>query len=265
MKKNKLVNSKVLLSYSAFAKAALLFTILLVSCSQKEYQLQNVAGNQIAIDTTLASIQEIEGFIAPFKKSLDVQMNEQISYNTTSMHKNDFKLNTPIGNMMAAIVRAQGEPVYKSRTGKNIDIVLLNHGGIRAGLNAGPVTMRSAYEIMPFDNEIVIAELSGNQVNEMINYLIERKSAHPIDGLQILLNKDNSINTVLINKEPLDFNKTYTVATNDYLYSGGDNMSFFKGTPLTKIDYKIRNAVIDYFKKVDTLKFERDNRFDILK
>ena len=264
MKKNRLVNSKVLLSYSAFAKAVLLFTILLVSCSQKDYQLQNVTGNQIAIDTTLASIQEIEGFIAPFKKSLDVQMNEQISYNTTSMHKNDFKLNTPIGNMMAAIVRAQGEPVYKSRTGKNIDMVLLNHGGIRAGLNAGPVTMRNAYEIMPFDNEIVIAELSGNQVNEMINYLIERKSAHPIDGLQILLNKDNSINTVLINKKPLEINKTYTVATNDYLYSGGDNMSFFKDAPLTKIDYKIRNAVIDYFKKVDTLKFVRDNRFDIV-
>ncbi|WP_405369469.1 5'-nucleotidase C-terminal domain-containing protein [Nonlabens sp. Asnod2-A12] len=265
MKKNKLVNSKVIFNYSAFAKAVLLSTIFLVSCSQKGYQLNKVSGNQTAVDSNLKSTEEIEAFIAPFKKSLDGQMNEQISYNTTSMHKNDYKLNTPIGNMMAAIVRTQGEPVYNSRTGKNIDIVLLNHGGIRAGLNAGPVTMRNAYEIMPFDNEIVVAELSGKQVNEMINYLIERKSAHPIDGLQILLNTDDSIHTVLINKKPLDINKTYTVATNDYLYSGGDNMSFFKGAPITKIDYKIRNAVIDYFKKVDTLTFERDNRFDILK
>lgn len=265
MKKNKLVNSKVVFNHSAFAKAVLLSTILLVSCSQKIYELKKVSGNQTAVDATLESTEEIEAFIAPFKKSLDGQMNEQISYNPTSMHKNDYKLNTPIGNMMAAIVRTQGEPVYYSRTGKRLDMVLLNHGGIRSGLNAGPVTMRSAYEIMPFDNEIVIAELSGKQVHELINYLVERKSAHPIDGLQILLNKDHSINKVLINKKPIDDYKTYTVATNDYLYNGGDNMSFFKDTPMTKIDYKIRNALIDYFKKVDTLNFKRDNRFDILK
>jgi 5'-nucleotidase len=262
MKKYRLENWRGTWNYPAFAKAVVLATFLLVSCNQKEYQLKKVVGSKIAIDSSLTSVQKIEGYIAPFKKSLDVQMNEQLSYNPVSMNKSDYKLNTPIGNMMATIVRTQGEPVYKSRTGKSIDIVLLNSGGIRAGMPAGPVTMRSAYEIMPFDNEIVIAELTGDQVNELINYLIERKSAHPIDGLQILLNEDGTAASVLINNQPLDMNKVYNVATNDYLYNGGDNMSFFKDTPLTSIDYKIRNAMIDYFKKVDTLKFQRDNRFD---
>jgi len=262
MKKYKLENWRGFCSCSAFAKAAVLSTILLVSCNKKEYQLKKVVGSKTAIDSSLTNVQEIEDYIAPFKKSLDVQMNEQLSYNPVSMNKSDYKLNTPIGNMMAAIVRAQGEPVYKSRTGKNIDIVLLNSGGIRAGMPAGPVTMRNAYEIMPFDNEIVIAELTGEQVNELINYLIERKSAHPIDGLQILLHEDGTAASVLINGQPLDKAHVYKVATNDYLYTGGDNMSFFKDTPLTTIDYKIRNAMIDYFKKVDTLKFKRDHRFD---
>tara|TARA_R110000850_G_scaffold78784_10_gene170236 strand:- start:2038 stop:2835 length:798 start_codon:yes stop_codon:yes gene_type:complete len=262
MKKYRLENWKRTWSYSAFAKAAVLATILLVSCNKKEYQLKKIVGSKTAIDSSLTSAQEIEDYIAPFKKSLDVQMNEQLSYNPVSMNKSDYKLNTPIGNMMAAIVKTQGEPVYKSRTGKTIDIVLLNNGGIRAGMPAGPVTMRSAYEIMPFDNEIVIAQLTGDQVNELINYLIERKSAHPIDGLQILLHEDGTAASVLINNQPLDRDNVYNVATNDYLYNGGDNMSFFKDTPLTTIEYKIRNAMIDYFKKVDTLKFKRDNRFD---
>ncbi|GAK75774.1 5'-nucleotidase [Nonlabens ulvanivorans] len=69
---------------------------------------------------------------------------------------------------------------------------------------------------------------------------------------------------VTIQNKPLDKDKIYTVATSDYLYSGGDDMSFFKDTPMVKIDYKIRNATIDYFKKVDTIKFERDNRFEVL-
>ncbi|WP_213520000.1 5'-nucleotidase C-terminal domain-containing protein [Nonlabens sp.] len=262
MKKYRLENRKGTWNYSAFAKAVVLATIFLVSCNQKEYHLQKVVGSKIAIDSSLTSVPEIEEYIAPFKKSLDVQMNEQLSYNPVSMYKSDYKLNTPIGNMMATIVRTQGAPVYKSRTGKSIDIVLLNNGGIRAGMPAGPVSMRSAYEIMPFDNEIVIAELTGDQVNELINYLIERKSAHPIDGLQILLNEDGTAASVLINDKPLDTNKVYHVATNDYLYNGGDNMSFFKDTPFTSFDYKIRNAMIDYFKKVDTLTFQRDHRFD---
>lgn len=264
MKKYKLENRSGLLGYSAFAKAVLLSTILLVSCSEKKYQLEKVTGSKTEIDATLPSVEKIDAYIAPFKKSLDAQMDEQLSFNPVQMNKNDYRYNTPIGNMLAAIVREQGEPVYKSRTGKNIDVVLLNHGGIRAGLPAGPVTMRRAYEIMPFDNEITIVELTGDKMNELINYLIERKSAHPFDGMQIVLNADNSIEKLSIQNEPLDKAKTYIVATSDYLYSGGDNMSFFKNAPMVKIDYKIRNATIDYFKKVDTIKFERDNRFEVL-
>jgi len=56
--------------------------------------------------------------------------------------------------------------------------------------------------------------------------------------------------------------RTYNVATSDYLVSGGDNMGFFKNnTSVTNTDYLIRNAMIDYFKKVDTLAPKVDNRF----
>lgn len=246
--------------YLAFAKAILITT----SCKSDHLYLTKVTSTQTHIDSTLQSVAQIEAYITPFKKSLDAQMDEQLSFNPVSMNKNDYKYNTPIGNMLATIVREQGEPIYKSRTGKNIDVVLLNHGGIRAGMPAGPVTMRRAYEIMPFDNEITIAELSGDQMNELINYLIDRKRAHPFDGMKIILNADDSVNEITIQNQPLDKDRTYIVATNDYLYNGGDDMSFFKGAPMMKIDYKIRNAVIDYFKKVDTIKFERDNRFEVL-
>lgn len=235
----------------AFAKAIFLTT----SCKTPPPQLVKVSGTKIAVDTTITGVEEINEFIAPFKKSLDRQMDEVLSYNPKRMHKNDFKLNTPIGNMMATIVMEQGNPIYKSRTGRNIDVVLLNHGGIRAPMKVGPVTMRTAYEIMPFENEMVVAALTKNQMNALVKYLTDRERAHPFQGFKIELSPDGN-HTIVMEEKDL-----YHVATSDYLYNSGDNMSFFKDAPVEKLDYKIRNAMIDYFKKVDTLRFEHDDRF----
>ena len=56
------------------------------------------------------------------------------------------------------------------------------------------------------------------------------------------------------------------MATNDYLYNGGDRMTFFQPNEgLHVLDYKIRNVLIDYFKKQDTLNPKRDRRFIQLK
>jgi len=67
---------------------------------------------------------------------------------------------------------------------------------------------------------------------------------------------------VNIKGKPFDENKTYQVATSSYLADGGDNMGFFKdGLKVEDLNYFIRNAMIDYFIKVDTLTAEVDDRF----
>jgi 2',3'-cyclic-nucleotide 2'-phosphodiesterase (5'-nucleotidase family) len=61
---------------------------------------------------------------------------------------------------------------------------------------------------------------------------------------------------------PFDENRTYYVATSSYLTQGGDDMVFFKDAmSITETDYYIRNALIDYFKKTDTLAPRIDSRF----
>jgi len=163
---------------------------------------------------------------------------------------------------MADAVKEMASPVFKTRTGNDIDIVMLNHGGIRSILSKGDITSRTAYQIMPFENSVVITGLKGTSVKEMVNYLQKAKRAHPISGMSITLNTDFELLEAKIKGEAIDDDKTYYVATNDYLYNGGDNMSFFRqGDSLYKLDYKIRNVLIDYFKKVDTLNLNADDRF----
>ena len=163
---------------------------------------------------------------------------------------------------MADIVFKQGNSIFNKRTNKNIDAVILNHGGIRSIISEGNITTETAFQVMPFENSIVVVALKGQQIDSMMQYLSKAKKAHPVQGITLTLDKDYSISEALIQGKPIIKDKTYYLATNDYLYDGGDSMLFFKPNDTTYyLNYKIRNAMIDYFKKVDTINPKIDNRF----
>ena len=242
--------------------AILLIALSLYSCKKETFTLNKIEGKQINISDTLAVNQDIEGFIKPFRERINKDMDSVISYAPETYIKNDGEYNTAIGNLMADLVFEQGNLVFNKRTGKNIDAVLLNYGGIRSIISKGNITTRTAFEVMPFENSIVVVALKGNQIDSMTQYLSRAKKAHPISGLKLRLDKNLAITEALINKEPIEANKIYYVATNDYLYNGGDGMLFFKtNDTVYDLNYKIRNAMIDYFKKVDTIKPVIDDRF----
>jgi 2',3'-cyclic-nucleotide 2'-phosphodiesterase (5'-nucleotidase family) len=237
------------------------FVVCFMSCKEEMY-LEKIEGKRIEINDSLVGVSKIEDFIKPYREHVNNTLDSVLAYSAGTYSKTDGDLNTAIGNLMADAVLEEANPVFESRTGKKIDMVLLNHGGIRAILSKGNVTTRTAYEIMPFENSVVVASLKGTHINEMIAYLQKAKRAHPISGLSIKLNINYELIEAKINDIAIDENKTYYVATNDYLYSGGDSMDFFQQSDsLYVLDYKIRNVLIDYFSKKDTINPVIDNRF----
>lgn len=240
----------------------LLFISLFFNCKQPKEYLTKIEGKQIQITDSLSSDSEIENFIKPYRNHIQKDLDSVLAYSKDTYSKSDGEFNTAIGNFMADAVFDEANPIFKSRTGKNIDMVLLNHGGIRSILSKGNITTRTAFELMPFENSIVVAAIKGSQIDSLVAYLSKAKKAHPIAKLKLALDKDFNITETSINGEKIDSKKTYYVATNDYLYNGGDGMTFFQPNEgLYVLDYKIRNALIDYFKKVDTISPIRDNRF----
>ena len=239
-----------------------LLAVLNFSCKNpRNLIIEEAEGRAITITPQIPANDSIADFIEPYKLHIDREMEAVLAYAPKDLRKTDGELNTAIGNMMADAVMELANPIFEKRTGKSIDVVLLNYGGIRSSLSQGPVTTRSAFQIMPFENEVLVAELSGEKMNELIHFLIDSGTAHPVTGVELVLNENNAIEKILIQGEPLDLDKTYQVATNDYLYHGGDNMYFFAGSKGTEIDYKIRNVLIDYFKKYDTIAPVIDQRF----
>lgn len=240
----------------------LLNILLLFNCKQPKAYLTKIEGKQIQVIDSITTDSEIEAFIKPYRTHIEKDLDSVLAYAPNTYSKTDGDFNTAIGNFMADAVFDEANPIFKQRTGKNIDMVLLNHGGIRSIISKGNITTRTAFELMPFENSLIVVALKGSQIDSLTTYLSKARKAHPLSKLKLTIDTNFNVVEATINGKKIDENQTYYVATNDYLFNGGDDMTFFKTNEgFTVLDYKIRNALIDNFKKVDTINPVRDDRF----
>jgi 2',3'-cyclic-nucleotide 2'-phosphodiesterase (5'-nucleotidase family) len=234
---------------------------LIISCAKPNYQLTTIEGKRIPITEKLSQTTEIENYINPYREHIDADLSSVLAYSPETLDKSGSTWQSPLGNLLADVTLQAGNKVFQLREKKSVDICLLNSGGIRSILPKGNVTARTAFEIMPFENSLVVITLKGEQIQELVDYFIATKKAHPIAGITFTIQKNNSAKNIIIQGKPLDLNATYNVATNDYLANGGDNMNFFKkGIQKYDLEYKLRNILIDYFKEVDTIPVIKDIR-----
>ncbi|MHC0444873.1 5'-nucleotidase C-terminal domain-containing protein [Flavobacterium sp. 3-218] len=242
--------------YNGFLKLFVIFlTLFLISsCSPKNYNLTKIEGKQLPVTEKTGETPEIENFIKPYRDHINKDLDNVLAYCPETLDKSTGKWQTGIGSLMADVCVQRGNLVFNKRENKDIDVCLLNHGGIRAILPKGNVTTRTAFEIMPFENSLVVLALKGEQISEIAAYIIKEKKPQPLSGMTFTITKDEKAKNIMVQGKPLDLNKTYYVATNDYLANGGDSMTFFaKNTQKFDLNYKLRDVLIDYFKEVDTV------------
>lgn len=243
-------------------KKLALYLLLLpfLACTSKQYKASKITGKRISIDTTHSGDQTIEDFVTPHREELQKTMEKALSTAPIDFVKNDGTMQSTLGNLMADLCYEMANPVFKEKKGLDLDFVLMNHGGLRAPIPKGVVRTENAFLLMPFENEMVVTKLSGAKVKELFDYFVSRERAHPISK-QVQLTIKGEDYSVKINGKPFDENKTYYVLTNDYLQTGCSGMTFFANPEeLIGLDYKVREAIIDYFTKEKTLQAAIDNR-----
>lgn len=139
---------------------------------------------------------------------------------------------TNVGNFIA--------DVYRKAT--NSDVALVNGGSIRADLtyNPGVLTKRDVLSILPFNNPVVKIEISGKVLRETLEHGVARSAEDnepghfpQISGMSFRFDTTKPagarVSNILVGGKPLDENKTYTLATSDFLVSrGGDGYTMFK-------------------------------------
>lgn len=242
-----------------------IFFLLLIStlagCKNERLEITKIQGKQIEIDQIFYPDSSIATFILPYKNELRDKISAILCYNPKTLSRTEADLESALGNIYADICYQIADSIFNSQTEKNIDFALFNYGGIRTVIPKGNITVGNIFELMPFENKLVVVELTGTQTMELFNYLEESKKAHPISNLKLEL-KEESFENIIIKGEPFESTKNYYILTHDYLQHGGDNMSFFKEpVSLFSTQYKVRDALIDYLVKIDTIHAQIDGRF----
>jgi len=214
----------------------------LFGCKTNTY-LSKVDTERITIDKERQADVDakIAALIDPYKTELDAKMNKVIGTLTMSLEK--AKPQNTLGNWMCDVIHERAEHYY----GKHVDFAHQNYGGIRVNsIAAGEITTRMIYELMPFDNKIVIVELQGDNIMEMIKHLASNGGRPISASLRMKVDEEGIPSDVLIDGKPIDLTQTYVMALPDYVANGGGGCDFLKPLKQVEIGWNVREAIIDY-------------------
>lgn len=152
------------------------------------------------------------------------------------------------------------------------DISLFNGGNIRDTIEKGDITRRDIVDVFPFSNTIVTKELTGTQIKDALEQGVrlypEKNAAFlQVGGISYYFDpkqkEGEKITGILKDGKPLDLDKKYVVATNDYIASGGDDFNYFSKEPVLKDFGNLEGIVIEYIECKNEISKSVDGRISI--
>ena len=151
----------------------------------------------------------------------------------------------------------------------NADIAITNGGGIRASISKGDITKGDVVSVLPFGNYIVTKKLTGAQIKEVLEFGVrsygDSLGGFPhVGGIKFVVDKSREVGdriiSLTINGQKLDMNKTYTVATNDFMAVGGDDYPCFGDVPTLNEYSSLEESVTNFIKTLGTVSYTKQGR-----
>lgn len=175
--------------------------------------------------------------IAPYHQRVAQQMNEVLGTAPVAITKNAGE--SPLANFVADLQRERAAEALH----QPIDLGVMTNGGLRASLPAGPIRLGDVFELMPFENRLVVLDAPGPVVQQLFDYSARARMA--LSNATYTVGPDGKPTDILIGGQPFNPARTYSVAISDYLAGGGDNMLFFKPLPQRDTGVLLRQAIVD--------------------
>jgi 2',3'-cyclic-nucleotide 2'-phosphodiesterase (5'-nucleotidase family) len=239
-----------------------LLTGIFISSCQPKYIATSQESKQYIFSPQKDSAQDLNmlQLTQPYRDSLARSMNRIIANVITPLTKELPEGN--LGNFCAdGCMRVATLKCIEKKLPLP-DFIFLNHGGLRASIPAGEITVGNIYEVMPFENELVMIRLTKNQVDTLLNF-IAKKGGAPVSGIRFKIENEQAMQVVFSRSNDKD-QSSYTVITSDYLANGGDGFEFLKAVQKTNLDIKVRDALIQDFsefgKRNEPLNIMKDGR-----
>ena len=169
------------------------------------------------------------------------------------------RVNTPVARFSERMVRgrppaALGNFIADAQrwAGKG-DIAVMNNGGIRADIQAGPATYGTLFEVQPFANTLYGVSLDGRQLRRYLEQMVGRDSPDGhISGMRIAYDSAAPVGSRIVSAtftdgRSIDSTGRYTLVINNFMATGGDELGIeglgVTATPLNIVDL---DALVDY-------------------
>jgi 2',3'-cyclic-nucleotide 2'-phosphodiesterase (5'-nucleotidase family) len=223
--------------------ALLLSSTIFIACSSS-YQVVKSNRTAYPISKDVTTDSAVIRKYLPYKLKMDSQMNAVLGYSDVVLTKRSSGGESLLGNFFADAALYEARKIEPG-----IDFAIPStNGGLRNDLPLGAISLSNVFELMPFENEMVVFTLKGEDVQSLVNF-IASSGGQPIAGISLKI-KDKKPVDVLIGGKPFDISRSYNVVTSDYIAGGGDGLTSFKSPVSSKIlGLKVRDALIHYIKE----------------
>ena len=237
-----------------------LFAVLvLCACQRPSVQVVSATTEALSIDASLDPIQDTDYLaqLAPVKEALEREMNVQIGFAPERLWVREPEC--PMLNWASDALWEAAKKVYDGR----VDIAIVNMGGMRCEWPAGPITKGSVFELMPFDNMLVVLTLNGSDIIALCESFA-RYGGQGVAGMRVKT-VDGKLADVQVAGKPVNPVALYTVATSDYLSGGTDHMDALTHyVEYWNSELKIRDLYLEAVREQDTIRAAVDGRMTML-
>jgi len=221
----------------------------LVGTYDLDLETGNIVYNQIPVDASwdqaASRYVAMNQWLDHYRHGVDSIMNNPVGTSARFMKNSSDAVQNWVSDATIEII--------KELSGiKHIDCAIMNKGGIRVDMPKGTVTEGTIGSMFPFDNRFVVLEVPGTELQESVALMAARGGDAVSKELRATYNDKGEVVKATVNGKKIDPNKTYIVATIDYLANGGDYM-----VPLTRckrifVDtQKYGNHMLNYVRKLE--------------
>lgn len=227
-------------------------------CLHKPMHVVESKSEIVLIDSTLDAIQDSSyiAYLAPIKAQLEAELRVPIGYAPEAL-----TVSRPECTMLNWACDALLAMARQRYAGK-VDMAVTNIGGMRCEWAAGDITFKDVFELMPFDNELVVLTLTGEEVLNLC-HIFAKLGGEGVSGLRMKA-RDGRLKEATINGKEIEPSACYTVATSDYLSQGNDHMEpLARYVEIWRSEEKIRDLYIEYIEQEGTVSARIDGRMDV--
>lgn len=228
-------------------------------CAPKPLKLASKTATPLKMDASRREDSATIKYIAPFKAKLDAEMNRVLVQSIRPMKKAEGE--SPLGTMVCDAMAAG--IVSKGLVRGSVDFAIVNTGGLRSSFPAGSIKVTDVYELMPFENALVLISIKGGDLRQLLAQ-VAASPGYNFSGARITV-AGNKLLTAEVAGLALNDEQVYTMAVSDYILDSAKKFPYLATAKRIESGMTIREAIIKYLEGLaaagKSLDVQTDGRF----